>query len=284
MTDTRPLVIYHGHCVDGFTAAWVAHRYYRERGLDAELLAASYGDEPPNVTGRDVLIVDFTYPRETLLAMHEQAAALLVLDHHRSAEEALRGLPFATFDMQRSGAGLAWDTLFPGQPRPWLVDYVEDRDLWRWHLPWSREVSAGLALYDFDLGLWNALGQQESPDFQRSAGVVVTHYQARQTAKHVERARPARIAGYLVPVVNATTLISEIGNELAKAAPFAALWWADEGGVHYSLRSCPTYVEHVDVSVIAGLFGGGGHRHAAGFKVPALVHEAIASEETSDAA
>src|SRR5688572_2721511 len=119
------LVIYHGSCRDGFTAAWVARLRYPA----AEFHAGHFGKRPPQVSGRHVLIVDFSYPRSVMEEMASQAESIVLFDHHKTAETELTSLPYANFDMHRSGAGLAWDYLFPGEPRPWIVDYVEDRDL-----------------------------------------------------------------------------------------------------------------------------------------------------------
>src|SRR6478736_8978193 len=94
------LCIYHSPCYDGFTAAWVV----RQAFPDAKFIGANYGDEPPDVRGKEVIVVDFSYPRDVLERMHEQAKSLLVLDHHKSAEKALEGLYYAKFDMSRSGA------------------------------------------------------------------------------------------------------------------------------------------------------------------------------------
>lgn len=277
----KPLVIYHAQCADGFTAAWVARRHFLLRhGVEPELHAAHYGSAPPDVAGRCVAIVDFSYPRETLIAMHAAAESLIVLDHHRTAQADLDGLPFCLFDMERSGAGLAWDHYFGGspiaeenEPRPWLVDYVEDRDLWRWERPHAREVSAGLAIYGFDLATWDEFAAGVSSLYDLAdEGRTVLRYQARAVRSHVEKAKRYRLAGYEVPVVNATTLVSEIGNELAREAPFAALWFEADGAFVYSLRSSAENPEHVDVSEIARRFGGGGHRHAAGFKSIGFAH------------
>lgn len=281
VVSARPLVIYHGPgCPDGFTAAWVAWRWFRERrGVTPELHAAQYGDPPPDVLDRDVLIVDFSYPRPTLLEMWFGCArSLRVFDHHKTALHELADLPFCTFDEARSGAGLAWDALFHALPRPWLVDYVEDRDLWRWRLEGSREVSAALATYEHDLETWDRLGRSDGGTLNTlmEEGRAILRYQARVVRSHVEKARRCRLAGVEVPVVNATTMISEIGNELAQGAPFAAMWFeAQDGSFVYSLRSRAEHPDHADVSEVAKRFGGGGHRHAAGFKSATLVHEVI---------
>lgn len=267
-----PLVIYHGpSCPDGHTAAWVAHRYYETRG-GCELLAANYGDDPPDVDGRDVVVLDFSYPRATLLEMHARARSLLVLDHHRTAEEDLRELSFARFDMARSGAGLAWDHFFEGEPRPWIIDYVEDRDLWRWALPDSRAVSAYLRTLPLELNAWSAAATEPVEAIAERGRAIVAYIDA-LVRSHVAQAEPARIGEHVVPVVNATVAVSEIGNELSRNAPFAATYTVGpDGTYHYSLRSCAENPEHVDVSEVARAFGGGGHRHAAGFRNSELVH------------
>lgn len=271
-----PLVIYHAHCADGWAAAWAAYRRsasWATSTAEPELLPASYGDDPPEVDGRDVLIVDFSYPRETMLEMHGRARSLLVFDHHKSAAEALAGLPFAVFDMERSGAGLVWDELTGHEPRPWIVDYVEDRDLWRWALPDSRAVSAYLRTIPFELGAWFDV-QADGLEVAKARGQSILAYVDALVRSHVERAAPATIGGHTVPVVNATAVVSEVGNELAASAPFAAVWSvAADGSYLYSLRSCASNPDHVDVSEIARRYGGGGHRHAAGFRSRHLAHE-----------
>ena len=47
---------------------------------------------PPDVTGLDVFLVDFSYKKELLEAMLKTAASITILDHHISAEEDLREL------------------------------------------------------------------------------------------------------------------------------------------------------------------------------------------------
>ena len=63
---------------------------------------------------------------------------LIVLDHHKTAMEELQPLLddpesgiTGVFDMGRSGAALAWQYLANKKPLPELLQYVEDRDLWR---------------------------------------------------------------------------------------------------------------------------------------------------------
>src|SRR5690606_37775449 len=138
-----------------------------------------YPQDPPDVSGRDVLLVDFSYERAVLERMASKARSIVILDHHKSAAEDLavfavhdpspgairwvdvprllreleaRNRPpvIAVFDMERSGAGITWDFFFGPRARPWLIDYIEDRDLWRKALPHSDEIIMALSSYPHD--------------------------------------------------------------------------------------------------------------------------------------
>jgi oligoribonuclease NrnB/cAMP/cGMP phosphodiesterase (DHH superfamily) len=262
-------VIYHASCIDGYTAAWCA---WLKFGKDAEYIAAQYGDAPPDCAGEDVLIVDFSYPREALLAIKETAKSLGVLDHHKTAQADLEGLDFCVFDMERSGAGIAWDYLLGRGTRPALVDYVEDRDLWRFALPGSKEINAWIASWDRDdFQAWSLLRRDletDKPDCF-AQGATLLRALAKQVASQGELASMVDFAGHRVPVLNCTYAISETIGALAEAHPFAVGWFErTDGKTVYSLRSRGDF----DVSAIAKTFGGGGHKNAAGFTVDKPIH------------
>lgn len=127
---TRTICIYHANCADGFTAAWCV-RY--ALGDTVEFIPAEYGSEPPDVAGAHVIIVDFSYKRPVLERMAQDARTILVLDHHKTAQADLAGMPapssdwtwqislegshVALFDMDRSGAQMAWDFFCGGARR-----------------------------------------------------------------------------------------------------------------------------------------------------------------------
>lgn len=299
---SRPLCIYHANCIDGFTAAWAVWLRFGDK---ADYLPAAYGDTPPDVTGRDVFIVDFSYKRPLLLEMAKLARTVLVLDHHKSAAADLEpntigncvevgasidavgltctmanyegylaaggDIPTVNvlFDMDRSGAGIAWDFFHPDSPRPGLVNYIEDRDLWRFALPWTRAVTTHLFSFDYDFGLWNHLREEldAAPAAFASHGETLERKHKRDVAAVLKATqRTMFIGGLDVPVANAPfTMASDAGHEMALGHPFAAVYWDTAEHRHFSLRSND---QGVDVSVIAAGYGGGGHRNAAGFKVP----------------
>jgi nanoRNase/pAp phosphatase (c-di-AMP/oligoRNAs hydrolase) len=255
--------------LDGFTAAWVVHQQFGDK--DTQYITANYGDSPPGVKGHDVVIVDFSFRRDVMLALAEEANSIVVLDHHVTAEAALKGLDFAHFDMERSGAGLAWDHFFPGKRRPWLVDYVEDRDLWRFKLPGSKEINAWIGAHPrktfYD---WDHLCDSGSVAAATKGEAVMRHIET-YVEQMSAQARNVEFMGYTVPTVNAPFfLISELVGHLAQTAPFAIGWFqAASGDYQYSLRSRADF----DVSEIAKVFGGGGHKQAAGFRIPTRVED-----------
>lgn len=255
-------VLYHAECQDGFGGAWAA---WRALGGGAQYIPVQHGDPPPPIPeGARVVIVDFAYPRDVILGLRERVGSLTILDHHKTAEEALRGLPDTVFDMHKSGAMLAWEYFHPGQAPPPLIGYVQDRDLWRFELPHSREVNAALGSYPQDFETWNGIDVQRLLD----EGRAILRFRDQTIASIISHARTADVGGHRVPVVNATAHWSDVGEALLQRnpeAPFVALYFDDaEGRRRWSLRSRGEF----DVAELAKRFGGGGHRAAAGFREP----------------
>ena len=260
------LCIYHKNCSDGFGAALAVKQYCDLNNFDCEFIAAQHGDEAPDVSNKHVFIVDFSYSREVILKLEKEADSLLVIDHHKTAEEALAGLDCTVFDMERSGAVLTWEHLLPERPLPTLLAYIQDRDLWHWQLPNSKEVSAALQTCAMTFDVWEQYLDETKLLDLISKGEAIVEYQNKQISRATKpkNIEMVDIAGYQVPCVNTNSLASEIGNDLAKGQPFAAMYCDNADKRIFSLRSD---VDGVDVANIAKLFGGGGHFHAAGFAV-----------------
>jgi len=251
------IVLYHAECADGFGAAWALWRQFPS----ARYLPVKHGNSPPEgLTDQQVVIVDFSYARERLEAMAGDTKALLVLDHHITAEKALAGLPYAYFDLKKSGAVLAWEWTHD-HPVPWLLEYIQDKDLWTWALPGSREINAAIASYPFDFQLWNRFTQKEL----EQEGRAILRYEGEIVSKLAAQAVLVEFQGATVPSVQSAVLTSQIGERLSTDYPFCLIWHDRDGRRYYSMRSRE---DGTDVGSIAASFGGGGHTHAAGFSVP----------------
>jgi hypothetical protein len=295
---SKILCIYHSPCADGFTAAWAVRKALGDDRV--EFHAGVYGEAPPDVTGRDVLLVDFSYKRGVLEEMALSARGIIVLDHHRTAEADLSGYPTvpltfrpdeferledsarengvlpiaAIFDMHWSGAAIAWD-FFHGveHPRPMLVEYVQDRDLWRFDLGGTREINACVFSHPYDFETWDWLANRA--EHPASLQEMIAEGGAIERKHHKDIAellkvttRTMRIGDVEVSVANLPyTMSSDAAGALAEGAPFGACYWDTPTGRSFSLRSRGD--AGADVSEIAARYGGGGHKSAAGFQAPA---------------
>ena len=251
------VVMYHAECSDGFGAAWALWKKFPS----ARFIPVKHGNSPPaGIARRHVVIVDFSYPRETLEAMARETAGLQVLDHHITAEKALTGLPFAYFDQKKSGAVLAWEWAHP-EPVPWLLQYIQDKDLWHWALPASREINAALASYPYNFHVWDELRQVTL----EAEGQAILRYENELVGKITAEAALVSFHNETVPAVQSAVLTSQLGERLSAGYPFCVIWHDRDGRRYYSLRSRE---DGADVAAIATSYGGGGHTHAAGFSVP----------------
>lgn len=272
-------VLYHANCWDGFGAAWAAQKVLGREGV--EYLPVLYGQPPPPLPDAEhVYIVDFSYPREVLLAL--TAKQVLVIDHHASAQKDLRDVsPFdelaagktavvAWFDMEQSGATMTWKYFHSDEP-PLLLKYVEDRDLWRFALPDSREISAWFRSYPHDFAQWDDLRELLSEHFLDCVheGQAILRQQDRMVEDMAKQAIMIQLGGHRVPCCNATTYYSEVGDLLCRQHPDAhfAAYYMDraDGKRQWGLRSRGDF----DCSEIAKMYGGGGHKGAAGFTTDA---------------
>jgi oligoribonuclease NrnB/cAMP/cGMP phosphodiesterase (DHH superfamily) len=164
---------------------------------------------------------------------------------------------------------MTWDYYFGGTPGS-LIKHVEDRDLWRFSMEQTRAFQANLFSYEYTFENWDDINNICADDFKYWQFVAEGHAIERKHFKDINElikvaATRDDIAGFDVPVLNAPYFYSsDAGHIMSENEPFAACYWDTPEGRIYSLRSCS---DGLDVSEIAVKFGGGGHKHAAGFKV-----------------
>lgn len=267
-------IITHDGCMDGHTARWLLQREWP----NAEWVPGIYGNDPPPPPHDDATLVlaDFSYPAATVANTAADWAHIWILDHHQSAiadlaaAQAAGDLPdnvHTILDLDRSGAGIVADWL---HERCRLVDYVEDRDLWRWNQPRSREVNAYIQSTEMTIANWdqlaNLMGDVTEFNMVIRMGEAIRRRDEVIITELVAAARTMTIAGYAVPVTPSPyALGSDTAGRLAVGQPFAAYYRDLPDRREFGLRSTD---DGVDVSKIAAVYGGGGHVRAAGFRVP----------------
>ena len=311
-------ILYHADCLDGFGSAYAAWRHFG----DAATYRPMHHGEPwamSDLAGHAVFILDFSFPPEVLEKLATIAASVTQIDHHASALKAWgsrlrsneRGehtyrhptLPLHLFfDLEKSGARLAWEHFHPGIPVPLALRHIEEQDMWRFTLPGTRAFCRALRLLPFELATWHQLvldtpneaaaryietlvqGTAIEQFFQREveglaqgslrtpASVRGEPVDALQALRHDQAVvTDGDLAWLAIPgiAINANALFaSELGNSLAEQSGSYGLIWqlSGDGEVKASLRSKG---KTLDVSVIATRYGGGGHPNAAGFRMPA---------------
>lgn len=303
----KPLVIYHAHCTDGFGAAFAA---WLKLGDNAEYLPMEYGQgvgaNLPMFEGREVYILDFSFPKQDMEDIFAEAKCVIWLDHHKTAfemwldslaysvlssNEVVVGSPpgidqvkeayrntdkmYVRLHADKSGAMLAWEYFHPGTEVPMLIKHIDDRDRWQFKLGGSRELHAAMnSLKPWTFSRWDLLFHVDGIRLEalKDEGSAILRAHSQHVQAALKQAKNCFLDittdGYRTyPVglaANAPAfLASDLGHELAnKSGTFGLVWsMAGDGQIHCSLRSNGDY----DVSAIAKVFGGGGHRNAAGF-------------------
>lgn len=206
----KPLVIYHANCADGFGAAFVV---WLKLGDNAEYLPMNYGATYNfdlsgivvnrvgyEINGREVFILDFSFPREVMDDLFVHAKRVVWLDHHKTAFEMWCETERERYESDdgtiilnnnKSGALLAWEYFHPGTEVPMLIQHIDDRDRWQFKLDGSKELHATLASYQpWTFEQWwrlfydkHGLGTNKRADLiQEGAAILRTHNQHVQSA------------------------------------------------------------------------------------------------------
>jgi oligoribonuclease NrnB/cAMP/cGMP phosphodiesterase (DHH superfamily) len=266
---------YHAGCPDGFGAAWAARKAWGEA---ARYVAHRHENaiDVDDYRGFEVAFVDIAPTNPELLALARVAEHVVVLDHHVTARDRYHEEPplvnavedlghDIVYELGHSGAVLSWGYFCEGEP-PELLRYVEDQDLWNWALAGSREVNAAIGAYPYTFEVWDELAARPIAELVAEGSSIVRANRA-EVERRARAAHPLVVDGRLVEAVNATTVRSAIGHELAERKAFGVEWGCvyrlSADRVHATLYS----IGDVDVGSVAARLGGGGHRNAAGFTV-----------------
>lgn len=132
-------------------------------------------------SGKDVAVVDFSFPPETMNLIQRVAKSFLWIDHHEDSAH----LSYL-FDMakvsgihstQSAAARLTWEWVHGDKPMPPAIKYISDRDIWAMEHPESRPYCYGLGLMedaqDPSSDLWRELLAGEHTEDIIEAGTIV---------------------------------------------------------------------------------------------------------------
>ncbi|MDX1975579.1 MAG: hypothetical protein SFT92_07905 [Rickettsiales bacterium] len=153
--EKKITVFYHHPCLDGSCAIWALNDAWKDKGYEINWVGLGHNDDNvlvekkvrENVNAEtDVYFVDFV-PKdiglvESLVTGENKAKSLTIYDHHITALRATKDFQKrhaknlnvkVVFDMDRSGAAIAWDEEHPTMrgKRPQIVELAQKSDLLR---------------------------------------------------------------------------------------------------------------------------------------------------------
>lgn len=262
------VVIYHADCLDGFGAAYAA---WKKFGNKAEYIGFHHSEKPRHFRGKQIYFLDFIYKDGAALRKLLRDNRVTAIDHHVSTKKLVFSTANHSYALNHSGAVLAWKYFHPGKKIPTALLYIEDMDLWKLKMPKTREVRSMLELLPFDFKTWDPFIRKfENPGFRKEimlSGGVVRQYEERQIDRTIANyAELVNFMGHKVYAINSPVWTDEIGHALyRKQPPFAIVWRKKGNLIRVSIRGSGK----VDLTKIAGKFGGGGHRGSSGFTFPA---------------
>lgn len=259
------VVLYHANCSDGFGGAWAA---WKKFGGRAEYVAVYHQrPSPEGLKGKEIYMIDFTYPSDVLKELVEKNKKVSAIDHHESAEKATKMTEDYSFGLKNSGSVLAWRYFHPDRPIPLMLKYIEDVDLWKFELDDARAVFAYLDLFDFNFKTWDRLAEEIENTERRKEAVEKGRFLLEYQKKLIERvvrtnSEIVEFEGIKTYAVNSPDFRPEVADILMRRLPpIAIVWYQRQNEIMVSLKSDGS----VDVSKLAQKYGGGGHVKSAGF-------------------
>ncbi len=260
------VVCYHKGCLDGFGGAYAA---WKALGSSADYVGLDHQEAvPPALKNKTIYFIDFCYPVPVMKKVVGTNKKVIVLDHHKSQEEAIYLASDFRFELDHSGSVIAWKYFHSGKKVPYLLQVIEDNDLFLFRNSETKRLIALLQYCDQTFSCFDQLARLLQTKKGRAEmlhdGKILQQAEDTTVARLVERGEKVVFEGFKVYAMNTSLFYSQSANALSrlKKVPFGISWFYREGKIHVSLRRSKA---GVDVSVLAKKYGGGGHPGAAGF-------------------
>lgn len=300
----RNVIVYHRGCPDGFGAAWWLRRHLLEHGdgvgdsVDVELVSANWGDRvDKGWADAHVWCVDFCFEAEDLRWLAANTRFLDVIDHHQTSLDYIResgiqmfdiwqnysemgelgGLnsSVAVLDQRCSGVGLVARIVerWTGKAPPQWVWNLEDRDLWKFERPETKNVFAAVTARPYTIEAWDEMEKLSNVSlYEQGEAINLYRDQLIESVAASTFTLRLDVGVFALQVACATSpyfIGSDVAGLIAERSPHKvgayAIIHADD--VQIGLRSRN---DGPDVAEWAEAYGGGGHRHASGLRMDHL--------------
>lgn len=270
----RKICIYHSSDLDGLCSGAIVKRALPE----VELIGYDYGEVVPEIEdGSEVIMVDVSLPMDQMAELASRCSRFTFIDHHKSALEEwdARQWPGHVYKCGRVGVAaceLAWYYFFTNEPMPETVRMLGEYDTWR-----NSDADRWRDVLEFQFGC--RLSINSPNDFNvhffdnpmswvmgaMKEGATVLKYQEQVNAKQAKRAYERMFGDYRAICINAGGFNSDLFKSVYNQKHELMMCYQWDGVQRKFIVSLYTTHEHIDCSVIAKGFGGGGHKKAAGF-------------------
>jgi oligoribonuclease NrnB/cAMP/cGMP phosphodiesterase (DHH superfamily) len=282
-------IYYHGKDLDGKCSAAIAYQYYVKAGhMDIQLIAIDYGKEEllnRTFTREDiVLMLDWSASNtpDVMCKIRNEAMSFIWIDHHKTAiDNMAEARPGAYFEglrvVGKSGCELTW-RYFNTEETPDIVTMLGRYDVWDTSyidgFDILLDLQAGMKLNEWEPynSMWKRLFEKpELIEDYLADGRIIRQYQQGRNKIACSLGFEAIIAGYKIFATNTIEKSSQTFESLGDKYDIYCAFSFNGKLWDYSL-----YSTKVDVSEICKLFGGGGHKGAAGFQSKKMVLFSIA--------
>lgn len=150
------VIIYHSNSSDGSCGYWVARKYLNENNKEYQAIAMHAIENLPlsidECKNKRILFINVCPNFEYIQMLSKIANDITILDHHESTISVIDSIRDSDilnvrfeFNIKLAGCQLVWKHFYSNQlSTPWFLDYIADRELWKFELENSKEINAAL--------------------------------------------------------------------------------------------------------------------------------------------
>lgn len=292
-------VIYHKNCMDGFTGFFLltlTNKIHHRAIIYPDVPSAN--SSPPNIDNKNVIIIDVAYKKNIISDIINKAKKMTFIDHHISIRDDILSLNISypheiIYDEKKSGASLVWNYFFSHKTKkiPFFIKYIEDNDIGAWKLKYTIPFMSALEVKyptiptKENLAHWENLFNKQEVAKLIKKGKTYAEYRDYLIDQNVKKYSLESFPGeklysmhpiifkspgqYRVVVYNGggcpSTSHLSIKFLQKVNCDFIIFWVLNMDRKEYVLQFRSN---KVDVSEIAKLFGGGGHKLASACSIP----------------
>lgn len=269
----KVMCYFHNDDMDG----WASAAIVLKKHPNAKFIGYNYEKTVPHIgiiVGYDIVyMVDCSCSLDDMKFLKENNKKFVWIDHHaKKVWEVIKELDIDGLrdtGNNHSACVLTWKYLYPNRKIPSILKHIEDMDIWKWKLKYTDEINLALFIdYKGNLDKISTLLRESKSRHTNliKSGTYYKKVRENQVNFLVSNTTKSKMFGYNCGIVNSPIHTSFVGHSILdtyKDVDIAVIWYERDSNIVVSLRSR----DAINVADIAGLYGGGGHKNASGFRI-----------------